>query len=708
VTGRIAVGVSGAGTSLQALAAAARRGALGGEIRLVFADRECPALTWAAEQGLETALVPVEGRADPDADDALATTLVAVDPELVVLAGYMRILGPRVLGAFRGRIVNLHAALLPAFPGAHPVRDALAAGVRVSGTTVHLVDETVDGGPILAQRAVPVLPGDDETALHERIKAVEHVLLPQVVASLLAGPGGAPPRPRRALLSVSDKAGLEEVARGLDTLGFELVSTGGTARALRDAGLRVTDVAAVTGSPELLDGRVKTLHPAIHGGLLADLRRPDHVAQLGDIGIAPFEIAVVNLYPFEAAAGRADIALDDLVEEIDIGGPTLVRAAAKNHASVAILTRPAQYEPVLRELRETGAVGAATRQRLALEAFERIARYDEAIARELEARLGGGRATTVLRLERVEQLRYGENPHQRAALHRVAGTDAAAGPFATGIRQLQGKPLSYNNILDASAAAAIARDLHGNACAIVKHTNPCGAAEDAATPEDAWGAALAGDPVSAFGGVVAVTRPIGAPLAERLTSMFLEVVVAPSVDEDARPILARREHLRVLLDPALGTPAVATIEYRSAGGGLLETESDTTADDPSTWAVVTSRQPTAGERRDLELAWRVCRHVKSNAIVLARGGQIVGVGAGQMSRVDSARLAVARAGDRAAGAACASDAFFPFPDGVEACLAGGVRAFVQPGGSVRDDPVVATAEAAGATMLLTGVRHFRH
>jgi phosphoribosylaminoimidazolecarboxamide formyltransferase/IMP cyclohydrolase len=707
VTKRIAVGVSGAGTSLEALVAASRRGALGADVVLVFADRECPALAWAVEAGIETALVPIERRADAEADATLAATLVAAAPDLVVLAGYMRLVGAIVLEAFRGRIVNLHAALLPSFPGAHPVRDALAAGVRVSGTTVHLVDETVDGGPILAQRAVPVLRGDDEDALHERIKAVEHVLLPQVVASLLAGPGAAPPPARRALLSVSDKAGLVAFARDLAGLGFELVSTGGTARALREAGLRVTDVAAVTGAAEMLDGRVKTLHPAIHGGLLADLRRPDHVDQLREAGIASFEVVVSNLYPFEAAAARPAIALDDLVEEIDIGGPTLVRAAAKNHASVAVVTRPGQYESVLAELRNQGAVSEPTRQRLALEAFDLIARYDEAIASELGARLAGRRGR-VLRLEEVERLRYGENPHQRAALYLLAGADPGAGPFATGIRQVQGRALSYNNILDAAAAAGIARDLRGNACAIVKHTNPCGAAEQAATPEAAWDAALSGDPVSAYGGVVAVTTPLTVPLAERLTSMFLEVVVAPGVDEEARSILARREHLRVLLDPALGSPPVAAVEYRSAGGGILETESDTSADDPSTWRVATTRAPTADERRDLELAWRVCRHVKSNAIVLARGGLIVGVGAGQMSRVDAARLAVAKAGGRAEGAACASDAFFPFPDGVEACLAGGVSAFVQPGGSVRDDPVVATAEAAGATMLLTGVRHFRH
>ncbi|MBM4408968.1 MAG: bifunctional phosphoribosylaminoimidazolecarboxamide formyltransferase/IMP cyclohydrolase [Chloroflexi bacterium] len=702
---RVVVGVSGAGSSLRALVAAARRGALGADVALVFADRECRGLDWAAEEGIDTALVPI-GADRAAADEVLAQTLLASGPDLVVLAGYMRILGPKTLAALPGRIVNLHPSLLPSFPGAHAVRDALAAGVRVSGTTVHLVDETLDGGTILAQQAVPVLPGDDEAALHERIKSVEHVLLPRVVASFLAGPDGQRAAARRALLSVSDKTGLVPLALALDGLGFELVSTGGTARALREAGLAVTDVAAMTGSPEMLDGRVKTLHPRIHAGLLADLRRADHRAQLADAAIDPFELVVVNLYPFEAAAARPDIALDDLIEEIDIGGPTLVRAAAKNHASVGLVTRSDQYEAVLGELRDPGGLTDGTRARLAVDAFEMIARYDEAIAAELAERLAG-RSTRVLRLERVQPLRYGENPHQAAALYRIPGVDPASGPFAAGVRQLQGKPLSYNNLLDAAAAAGIARDLRGPACVIVKHTNPCGAAE-CATMAEAWDAALAGDPVSAFGGVVAVTRPIDAGLAERLASLFLEVIVAPAVDPDGAAILARRENLRVLLDPALGSPPISATEYRSAGGGLLATDADVTPDDPAGWSVATRRAPTDAERRDLDFAWRVARHVKSNAIVLARDGAIVGVGAGQMSRVDSARLAVEKAGERAIGAACASDAFFPFPDGVETCLAGGVTAFVQPGGSVRDAAVIEAADASGAAMLLTGVRHFRH
>ncbi|OGN86963.1 MAG: bifunctional phosphoribosylaminoimidazolecarboxamide formyltransferase/IMP cyclohydrolase [Chloroflexi bacterium GWC2_73_18] len=533
---------------------------------------------------------------------------------------------------------------------------------------------------------------------------------------------------RRALLSVSDKAGLAGFARGLHQLGFELVSTGGTARALRDAGLPVTEVAAVTGFPEMLDGRVKTLHPRVHAGILADRRLDDHRAQLAAAAIAPFELVAVNLYPFARAAERPGTTLDELVEEIDIGGPAMVRAAAKNFASVAIVTSPDRYEAVLAALRDQGSVPPPLRAALALEAFRHTAAYDARIAAELPRRVAAEIAlpdepglpgaedpfppVLVVGLEKVETLRYGENPHQAAARYRRPGTEPSAGPFAAGGALLQGKALSYNNVLDAAAAAGLARDLHGAACVIVKHTNPCGAAEadDSLT---AWRRALAGDPVSAFGGVVAVTRPIDRGLAERLTSLFLEVVVGPAVEDDARQLLATKPNLRVLVDPHLDgrvrPPADPLGEFRSAGGAVLVGAADIAADDPATWQVATTRGPTPAESRDLELAWRIARHVKSNAIVLTKDGALVGAGAGQMSRVDSARLAVAKAGpERARGAVCASDAFYPFPDGVEVCLEAGVTAFVHPGGSLRDAEVIAAAEHAGAAMLLTGVRHFRH
>ena len=747
-TGRIAVAVSGAGSNLRALHAAARRGELGGEIVLVVADRPCPALDWAAEQGIDTALIP------GGADDALASTLAGARPDVVVLAGYMRIVGQRVLAAYADRILNTHPSLLPAFPGAHAVRDALDHGAKVTGATVHLVDETLDGGPIVLQEAVPIVVGDDETTLHGRIRAVEHRLLPQAVGLVLAGAVGRPsgggrttnidvdraeaasPIPRRALLSVSDKTGLAEFGQGLVELGFELVSTGGTARALRDAGLPVTDVAAVTGAPEMLDGRVKTLHPRIHAGILADRRLADHRRQLVAAGIAPFELVVVNLYPFAAAADRAGITFDELVEEIDIGGPSMVRAAAKNHASVAIVTSPARYDAVLAAIRGDGAVPAGLRSVLAIEAFRHTAAYDARIAAELPDRMAAAGVhlpdepglpgatdpfppTLTIGLEKVETLRYGENPHQPAARYRRPGSDHRnAGPFAGSDAPLQGKALSYNNVLDASAAAGLARALRGPACVIVKHTNPCGTAERA-TLREAWDAALAGDPVSAFGGVVALTRTVDRATAEGLTSLFLEVVVAPGFDDEARALLGAKVNLRLVVDPALGAetdPAPSPDplgSIRTAGGAWLVTAPDTALDDPSAWQVATQRAPTDAERRDLDLAWRLVRGVTSNAIVLVHEGRLVGFGSGQTSRVDAARQAVEKATAISGaavlvGSACASDAFYPFPDAVEVCLAAGVTAFVQPGGSMRDADVIATVDSADATMLLTGIRHFRH
>ncbi|MEO8571656.1 MAG: bifunctional phosphoribosylaminoimidazolecarboxamide formyltransferase/IMP cyclohydrolase [Chloroflexota bacterium] len=745
---RIAVGVSGAGSNLRALVAAERRRGLGGSIVLVFADRACPALDWAAEEGIETALVP-------GGDDAtLAATLEAVETRIVVLAGYMRIVGPAVLAAFPGRILNVHPSLLPAFPGAHAIADALAHGVKVTGCTIHIVDETLDGGPILVQEAVSIVPDDHEASLATRIHTVEHRLLPWAVALLANDAVAIDGRvarvltdraeaaidfPRRALLSLSDKTGVVAFAGRLVVAGFELVSTGGTARTLREAGLPVTDVAAVTGFPEMLDGRVKTLHPRIHAGVLADVTSQAHRRQLVEAGIAPFELVVVNLYPFAAAAERPGVTQPELVEEIDIGGPSLIRAAAKNHrGGVAVVTSPARYDEVLAAIEVPGRVGTGLASALAVEAFRHTAAYDARIATELPRRMTGDSpdvhdglpdepglpgatdpypATLTVGLEKVETLRYGENPHQPAARYRRPGSTIADGPFATGEPPLQGKALSYNNVLDAAAAAAIGRVLRGPACVIVKHTNPCGAAERPALLE-AWQAALAGDPVSAFGGVVALTREVDAIVAAALVSIFLEVVVAPGFDTAARTILATKPNLRLVVDPLLALDSAGPApdpagSIRSAGGAVLMTAPDTSADDPAGWTLATHRAPNEAETLDLDLAWRLVRGVTSNAIVLVRDRRLIGIGSGQTSRVDAARGAVdkarAYAGDEALiGAACASDAFYPFPDAVEVCLAAGVTAFAQPGGSLRDEEAIAVVDTAGGTMLLTGTRHFRH
>ncbi|MFL5717540.1 MAG: bifunctional phosphoribosylaminoimidazolecarboxamide formyltransferase/IMP cyclohydrolase, partial [Chloroflexota bacterium] len=618
-----------------------------------------------------------------------------------------------------------------------------AHGAAVTGCTVHLVDATLDDGPIVAQEAVEILPGDDVTSLHDRIRAVEHRLLPRAVALLLAGAlvvdgrhvtvdlaraDERVPVPRRALLSVSDKTGLAELGRGLVAQHFELVSTGGTARSLRDAGLPVTDVAAVTGFAEMLDGRVKTLHPRVHGGILADRRLDDHRRQLLAGAIAPFELVVVNLYPFSAALERPGITVDELIEEIDIGGPSMVRAAAKNHANVAVVTSPSRYDEVLDALDVEDGLDVRRRRRLALEAFAHTAAYDARIASALPDRMAAAGlldppddtypAVLTIGLEKVETLRYGENPHQPAARYRRPGSTLADGPFGVARGPLQGKALSYNNVLDAAAASALGRALRGPGVVIVKHTNPCGAAERDSLAK-AWDAALEADPVSAFGGVVALTRPVDRTTAERLVSIFLEIVVAPSYDPAALEVLATKPNLRVLLDEALadGDPADdradPTGSIRTAGGAVLVTATDTTRDDPTTWTCATRRAPTEAEQLDLDLAWRLVRGVTSNAIVLVRDRRLVGIGSGQTSRVDAARQAVAKAhallgAASTEGASCGSDAFFPFPDAVEVCTAAGVTAFAQPGGSVHDADAVAAVDSAGGTMLLTGVRHFRH
>ncbi|MEO6207166.1 MAG: bifunctional phosphoribosylaminoimidazolecarboxamide formyltransferase/IMP cyclohydrolase, partial [Candidatus Limnocylindrales bacterium] len=661
--GRIAVGVSGAGSNLRALHAAAARGELGGEIVLVFADRTCPAIAWAAEQGIDTAIVTGGD------DTALAEVLASARPDAVALAGYMRLVGPLVLAAYPGRIVNTHPSLLPAFPGAHAVRDALTHGVTVTGVTVHLVDATLDGGPIVAQEAVPILVQDDEVSVHARIRTVEHRLLPRVVALLvadavtvkpdrrrtaidLARADAHMPTPRRALLSVSDKTGLVDLGRGLVARGWELVSTGGTARTMREAGLPVTDVAAVTGTPEMLDGRVKTLHPSVHAGLLADRRLADHRRQLLGAGIAPFQLVVVNLYPFAAALERPGITLDELIEEIDIGGPSMVRAAAKNHANVAIVTSPERYADILAALDADGVVDDRRRRELALQAFAHTAAYDALIAGELHARfvtagLAAGLrdasadpypATLTMALQKVETLRYGENPHQSAARYRRPGSTLDDGLFGVERAPLQGKALSYNNVLDAAAASQLGRALRGPGVVIVKHTNPCGAAERGSLL-GAWEAALEADPISAFGGVVALTREVDATVATALISIFLEIVVAPSYTAEALGILATKPNLRVLLDEALASDepigaaaASPTASIRTAGGAVLVTSPDIAADATATWTCATRRAPTDAEQLDLDLAWRLVRGVASNAIVLVRDRRLVGMGSGQTSR----------------------------------------------------------------------------
>jgi phosphoribosylaminoimidazolecarboxamide formyltransferase / IMP cyclohydrolase len=521
---------------------------------------------------------------------------------------------------------------------------------------------------------------------------------------------------RRALVSVFDKTGLDRLAAAFQAAGVEVVSTGSTAQALEDHGLAVTRVEAVTGFPELLDGRVKTLHPRVHAGLLADRRRPEHLDQLDAAGIAPFDLVVCNLYPFEATVADPEASEDVAVERIDVGGPAMVRAAAKNFASVAVVCEVADYGLVEAAL-TAGGTTLGERRALAALAFARTAAYDGAVA----TWFAGDElfpATLPLTGRLLRTLRYGENPHQAAALYALTGPGPAGGPLRrrpdgasahglAGAVQVAGKELSYNNLLDADAALGLVAEHADRPFAVVvKHTNPCGAAPGA-TLEAAYAAALEGDPMSAFGGVVGLSRPLDEATARRIAGVFTELVLAPGFGVEAREVLAGKPSLR-LVEVDLALPPAGALAVRSVRGGLLVQQADLAPDDPAAWTVAAGPAPDAATLEQLELAWTVARHVKSNAIVLVNQGRVVGVGAGQMSRVDSVRIAVAKAGGRAAGAVAGSDAYFPFPDGVEELAAAGVRAVAQPGGSVRDAEVTEAAARAGLTLLLTGRRHFRH
>ena len=512
---------------------------------------------------------------------------------------------------------------------------------------------------------------------------------------------------RRALVSVSDKQGIAEFARRLSDLGFEVISTGGTARSLSEAGLTVVPVSDVTGAPEILGGRVKTLHPKIHGGILADMEDPDHVSQLVDHDIGPIDLVCINLYPFEetVAGGASE---KEAIEQIDIGGPAMLRAAAKNFKSVTVVPSPAFYDEVLAELEAEGQVPETTRRRLALAAFRRTAEYDAEISNWLGERVEGASEPSetatfperrTVNYERVSGLRYGENPHQDAAYYAEAGEEH----LLSGVEKLQGREISFNNLYDLDAARTLLADLEPPAAVIVKHANPCGAAVGGSVA-DAYRKALASDPLSAFGGIVALSGEVDGELASEISRVFTEILIAPGFTEEAREVLSSRPNVRVLSADALVRPAFSS---KYVAGGVLLQRADAVEDD-SGYRVVTEAHPSPQQMDDLLFAWRVARVVKSNAIVLAKDGATVGVGAGQMSRVDSSEIAVKKAGERARGAAAASDAFFPFADGVEALAQAGIRAVIQPGGSVRDDEVVDAANHRGLAMVFTGRRHFLH
>jgi phosphoribosylaminoimidazolecarboxamide formyltransferase/IMP cyclohydrolase len=516
-------------------------------------------------------------------------------------------------------------------------------------------------------------------------------------------------RVRRALLSVSDKTGLVDFARGLHELGVEVVSTGGTAHELTAGGLDVRSVEDFTGFPEIMDGRVKTLHPRLYAGLLALRDSDEHLRAATELQIEPVDLVCVNLYPFERTVARGDAGEAEIVENIDIGGPTMIRAAAKNYAFAAVVVDPTSYDAILEELRAAGGMlSLDTRERLATQAFAYTARYDAAISTWFAARAGDGFPEQIARsYAKVSDLRYGENPHQRGAYYAQNG---APTHLLEGVAQRHGKELSFNNLLDLSAARELVEEFAEAACVIVKHNNPCGCAVGN-TGQLAYESAFACDPQSAFGGVIAVNRPVDGPFAESLARQFIEVLLAPAFDDEAMAVLTEKPNVRLLELPEW-PPPVDEPDAKPVLGGMLVQDRDRVTETREDMQVASARAPSELEWADMLFAWRVCRHVRSNAIVLARAGATVGIGAGQMSRVDSVRIAVEKAQsaqpDLLAGCALASDAFFPFADGPQLAAQAGVTAIIQPGGSVRDEEVVAAADEAGVAMVMTGRRHFRH
>jgi phosphoribosylaminoimidazolecarboxamide formyltransferase/IMP cyclohydrolase len=515
---------------------------------------------------------------------------------------------------------------------------------------------------------------------------------------------------RRAIVSVSEKTGVVSFAKGLAQMGVEILSTGGTAKMLREQGLSVTDISDYTGFPEMMDGRVKTLHPKVHGGLLGQRSKPEHVEKMKEHGILPIDLVAVNLYPFEATVAKEDCSLEDAIENIDIGGPTMLRSAAKNYPDVTVVVDPGDYDSVLSELKEKGEVSVETNFRLARKVFQHTARYD-AISNYL-GRIEKGKKvyefpeTFTLQVKKAQELRYGENPHQKAAFYRDY---LLTEPSVSNAIQLQGKELSFNNILDLDSAYETVKEFEEPATVIIKHNNPCGAAISGKNLADAYRKARDCDPVSAFGGVVGFNRIVDKETAREMVEIFLEAIIAPGYDPDALEILKAKKDLRILQTPPLTSFAVQKgFDLRKVVGGLLVQDRDLGKVPIDQWKVVTKRKPTEEEKKAMAFGWKVAKHIKSNAIVLVREDRTIGIGAGQMSRVDSTRLSVMKAQSSTKGTVLASDAMFPFRDGVDAGAEAGATAVIQPGGSIRDDEVIAAADEYNIAMVFTGMRHFRH
>ncbi|MBA4538238.1 bifunctional phosphoribosylaminoimidazolecarboxamide formyltransferase/IMP cyclohydrolase [Bacillus aquiflavi] len=699
----IALFASGSGSNFQAIIDAVKVKKLNVNVKLLVCDKPN---AFVIERAKLAGIPYFSFRAKDfnnkaEYEMAILQQLKAHHVEFIVLAGYMRLIGSTLLQEFEGKIVNIHPSLLPAFPGKDAIGQALAAGVKVSGVTIHYVDEGMDTGPIISQETVKI--DDDETkeSLQTKIHQIEHQLYPVVLQKIL---GGKAMGKKRALISVSDKTGVAEFAKQLSELGFEIISTGGTSKALIESGVPVIGISEVTGFPEILEGRVKTLHPMIHGGLLAKFAEQTHKEQLEKHQIEKIDLVCVNLYPFQQTIAKEGVTTEEAIENIDIGGPTMLRAAAKNNEYVTVVVDPSDYQTVIDELTANGETTKETRRKLAAKVFRHTAAYDALIA-EYMTHLAGDETPEKMTVtyELKQSLRYGENPHQKAAFYQKPLGSQFSIANAT---QLHGKELSYNNINDANAALQIVKEFTEPAAVAVKHMNPCGVGIGT-TIYDAYSKAYEADPISIFGGIIALNREVDQKTAEKLHEIFLEIIIAPSFSEEAIAILTGKKNIRLLTVPFEQAEKKETL-LTSVEGGLLVQEADVFNLDNAEIVIPTKRKPTEEEWKSLKLGWKVVKHVKSNAIVVAKDDVTIGIGAGQMNRVGAAKIALEQAGDRATGAALASDAFFPMDDTVEAAAKSGIAVIIQPGGSIRDQDSIKKADEYGIAMVFTGIRHFKH
>ncbi|MCT0197271.1 bifunctional phosphoribosylaminoimidazolecarboxamide formyltransferase/IMP cyclohydrolase PurH [Lactobacillus helveticus] len=710
---KIAILASGNGTNFEVLTKKFQAGEIPGTEALMFCNHpNAPVIKRAQRLGIPYETFSVKECGSKQAYEArLLKVLKEYKIDFIILSGYLRVVGSTILNEYPDSIVNLHPALLPKYPGLNSIARAFADYQRglidKTGVTVHFIDARLDHGPIIAQKAVPIYPDDTEETLETRVHETEHELFPMAVSEVIQTRMKRGNKVKRALVSVSDKTNLVPFVKGLVENHYEIISTGGTKKKLDEAGIRTISVEEITGFPEILDGRVKTLNPYIHGGLLAERDKPEHMKTLEKLNIHTIDLVCVNLYPFKQTIEKPNVELADAIENIDIGGPSLLRAASKNYASVTVVTDQADYDRVLKEITENGDTNLKTRAELAAKVFRTTAAYDALIAEYLTKQTGlEDPEKLTLTYDLKQKMRYGENSHQKAWLYE----DALPKKFSVlQAEQLHGKKLSYNNIKDADEALRAIREFQAEPTVVaMKHMNPCGIGRGK-TLEEAWDRAYEADSISIFGGVIALNRQVDLATAKKMHKIFLEIVIAPGFDDDALAVLEKKKNIRLLQLDFLHENEPVRYETVSVMGGLLMQEQDVLNENVADWKCVTDVKPTEQQLKTMMFALKAVKHTKSNAIVVANNERTLGVGAGQPNRIDSAKIAVKHAGEAIDNTAVmSSDAFFPFGDCVEYAGKHGIKAIVQPGGSVRDQESIESANKYGIAMVFTGYRHFRH